>query len=288
MKKALIPILILLLAAIVALTYLLRQKTVENREIVQLFDIEKEEMENEYSGFATQYDELRAQISNDSLIKQLDKEKIRTQQLLEELRQTKSTNAAEITRLKKELATIRTIMRGYIAQIDSLDQINKQLSKENLQVRQQYKEASKTIDNLTIEKNMAEEMVSLASMLDATAITVTPRNKRGRTEKRVKDITQFVIDFTIVKNLTTPSGEKTLYARLTKPDNEVLAKRADNTFLYENKNLEYSIKKYIEYTGEEQQVTLYWDVEEFLYAGTYHVYIFTDGIMIGEQSFTLE
>ena len=179
-------------------------------------------------------------------------------------------------------------MRGYIAQIDSLDQINKQLSKENLQVRQQYKEASKTIDNLTIEKNMAEEMVSLASMLDATAITVTPRNKRGRTEKRVKDITQFVIDFTIVKNLTTPSGEKTLYARLTKPDNEVLAKRADNTFLYENKNLEYSIKKYIEYTGEEQQVTLYWDVEEFLYAGTYHVYIFTDGIMIGEQSFTLE
>ncbi|HZK03685.1 MAG TPA: hypothetical protein VFC94_04695 [Bacteroidaceae bacterium] len=274
--------------AIIALIFLLRIKTVENREMLELFEIEKEEMENEYSGFAIQYDELKVQITNDSLIKQLEKEKNRTQQLLEELRQTKSTNASEITRLKKELTTIRTIMKGYLAQIDSLDRINKELSKENIQVQQKYKEASKTIDNLTIEKKLAEEKVTLASRLDATAITVTPRNKRGRTEKKVKDITMFVIEFTIVKNLTAPSGEKNLFVRIAKPDNEVLTKSADNTFLYENKNLEYSIKKYIEYTGEEQQITLYWNVEEFLYAGKYNVYIFADGIMIGEQSFYLE
>lgn len=288
MKKTLIPILILLFMAIIALIFLLRIKTVENREMLELFEIEKEEMENEYSGFAIQYDELKVQITNDSLIKQLEKEKNRTQQLLEELRQTKSTNASEITRLKKELTTIRTIMKGYLAQIDSLDRINKELSKENIQVQQKYKEASKTIDNLTIEKKLAEEKVTLASRLDATAITVTPRNKRGRTEKKVKDITMFVIEFTIVKNLTAPSGEKNLFVRIAKPDNEVLTKSADNTFLYENKNLEYSIKKYIEYTGEEQQITLYWNVEEFLYAGKYNVYIFADGIMIGEQSFYLE
>jgi hypothetical protein len=32
---------------------------------------------------------------------------------------------------------------------------------------------------------------------------------------------------------------------------------------------------------------MYWDVEEFLYAGTYNAYIFVDGVMIGEQSITL-
>lgn len=288
MKKTLIPILILLFIAIIALIFLLRIKTVENREMLQLFEIEKEEMENEYSGFAIQYDELKVQITNDSLIKQLEKEKNRTQQLLEELRQTKSTNASEITRLKKELTTIRTIMKGYLAQIDSLDRINKQLSKENIQVQQKYKEASKTIDNLTIEKKLAEEKVTLASRLDATAITVTPRNKRGKAEKKVKNITTFIIEFTIVKNLTAKSGEKNLFVRIAKPDNEVLTKSDDNTFLYENKNLEYSIKKYIEYTGEEQQISLYWNVEEFLYAGKYNVYIFADGVMIGEQSFYLE
>ena len=86
MKKGIIiPILAVLVLAIVALVWQLRQKTVENEEMTQLFEIEKEEMENEYSSFAVQYDELQVQISNDSLVRQLEKEKIRTQQLLEEL-----------------------------------------------------------------------------------------------------------------------------------------------------------------------------------------------------------
>ena len=72
------------------------------------------------------------------------------------------------------------------------------------------------------------------------------------------------------------------------PDNGVLTKSEANTFKYENRNLTYSIKKYIEYTGEEQAVTVYWNVEEYLYAGNYRVDIFADGILIGSQSFSLK
>ena len=79
-----------------------------------------------------------------------------------------------------------------------------------------------------------------------------------------------------------------MYIRITKPDNDVLTKSQSNTFQYENRTLNYSIKKYIEYTGEEQNVTVYWNVEEFLYAGTYRVDIFADGILIGSQRFTLD
>ena len=256
-------------------------------EMTQLFEIEKEEMENEYSGFAVQYDELQRHLSNDSLIRQLDKEKQRTQQLLEELRQTKATNAAEITRLKKELATVRAVMRTYVMQIDSLDQINKQLAKENTRVRQQYQEQTKVVQQLTVDKEKAEEKVALASQLDAVAITVTPNNKRGKEDHKVKNVTQFVVNFTIVKNITVQTGEKTVYLRITKPDGEPLVKDASNTFKYENVILEYSAKKYIEYTGEQQEVTMYWDVEEYLSAGTYTAYLFVDGVMIGEQSVTL-
>ncbi|MCQ2068843.1 MAG: hypothetical protein MJY68_07095 [Bacteroidaceae bacterium] len=256
-------------------------------EMTQLFEIEKEEMENEYSGFAVQYDELKVHISNDSLIRQLDKEKQRTQQLLEELRQTKATNAAEITRLKKELTTVRAVMRTYVIQIDSLDQINKQLTKENTRVRQQYQEQTKVVEQLTVDKQKAEEKVALASQLDAAAITVTPNNKRGKEDHKVKNVTQFVVNFTIVKNITVQTGEKTVYLRITKPDGEPLVKDASNTFRYENVSLEYSAKKYIEYTGEQQEVTMYWDVEEYLSAGTYTAYLFVDGVMIGEQSVTL-
>lgn len=273
----------------IAVFYMLSwQKSQQNiEEMTQLFEIEKEEMENEYSGFAVQYDEMKVHISNDSLIRQLDREKQRTQQLLEELRQTKATNAAEITRLKKELTTVRTVMRTYVRQIDSLDQINKQLAKENTRVRQQYQEQTKVVEKLTVEKEKAEEKVALASQLDAAAITVTPHNKRGKEEHKVKNVTQFVINFTIVKNITVQTGEKTVYLRITKPDGEPLVKDAGNTFKYENVNLEYSAKKYIEYTGEQQEVTMYWDVEEYLSAGTYNAYLFVDGVMIGEQSVTL-
>ena len=287
---AIVGIVIAFLAvAGIAVFYMLSwQKSQQNiEEMTQLFEIEKEEMENEYSGFAVQYDEMKVHLSNDSLIRQLDREKQRTQQLLEELRQTKATNAAEITRLKKELTTVRTVMRTYVRQIDSLDQINKQLAKENTRVRQQYQEQTKVVQQLTVDKEKAEEKVALASQLDAAAITVTPHNKRGKEEHKVKNVTQFVVNFTIVKNITVKTGEKIVYLRITKPDGEPLVKDASNTFKYENVNLEYSAKKYIEYTGEQQEVTMYWDVEEYLSAGTYNAYLFVDGVMIGEQSVTL-
>ena len=277
----------LLAATVVYLFLSVRDKGREIEEMSQLFEIEKEEMENEYSGFAVQYDEMKMHISNDSLIRQLDKEKQRTQQLLEELRQTKATNAAEIKRLKKELATVREVMRTYVVQIDSLDRINKQLAKENTRVRQQYQAQTKVVEQLTVDKQKAEEKVALASQLDAAAITITPRNKRGKEEKKVKNVTQFMVNFTIVKNITVQTGEKTVYLRITKPDGEVLVKDAANTFRYENVSLEYSAKKYIEYTGEQQEVTMYWDVEEYLSGGTYTAYLFVDGVMIGEQSVTL-
>jgi len=282
-----IAVIVLLAGAVVWLFKDGQDKGREIEEMTQLFEIEKEEMENEYSGFAVQYDEMQRHLSNDSLIRQLDKEKQRTQQLLEELRQTKATNAAEITRLKKELATVREVMRSYVRQIDSLDQINKKLAQENTRVRQQYQEQTRVVEQLTVEKEKAEEKVALASQLDAAAITVTPLNKRNKEEKKVKNVTQIQVKFTIVKNITVQTGEKTVYLRITKPDGEPLVKDRSNTFRYENVALEYSAKKYIEYTGEQQEVTMYWDVEEYLSAGTYTAYLFVDGVMIGEQSVTL-
>ena len=91
-----------------------------------------------------------------------------------------------------------------------------------------------------------------------------------------------------MKNITAQTGQRAIYVRITKPNQEVLTKSASNTFPYEDRNIAYSIKKYIEDTGEEQNVMVYWDVEEFLQAGTYRVDIFADGNLIGSQSFELD
>ena len=276
-----------LVIAIIGVTYLLFTEKQANRELVQEFQLDKEDLENEYTRFAQQYDELKMTISNDSLSQLLEQEQLKTQRLLEELRTVKSSNATEIRRLKKELATLRKVMIGYINQIDSLNKLTVQQKQVIAEVTQKYNQASRQIDNLSEEKKNLDKKVMLAAQLDATNIRVEPRNKRGKVAKKVKDVVKLAISFTIVKNITAENGERTVYIRITKPDNDVLTKSASNTFPYENRTLTYSIKKYIEYNGEEQNVNVFWDVEEFLYAGNYRVDIFEGGNLIGSQAFTL-
>lgn len=287
-KSLLIVVVAVLVLAIVGVTFLLFTEKQANRELVQEFQLDKEDLENQYTQFSQQYDELKMTISNDSLAQLLDQEQLKTQRLLEELRTVKSSNATEIRRLKQELATLRKVMIGYINQIDSLNKLTNQQKQVIAEVTQKYNRASQEITNLSEEKKNLNKKVTLAAQLDATNIRVEPRNKRGKVVKKVKDVVKLAISFSIVKNITAENGERTLYIRITKPDNDVLTKSTSNTFPYENRTLGYSIKKYIEYNGEEQNVTVYWDVEEFLYAGNYRVDIFEGGNLIGSQAFTLD
>ena len=286
-NKKLIIVIAALIVVIAGVSFLAFNEFRKNKEMTEVFAVEKEEMENEYSTFATQYDELQVQINNDSLREKLESEKLKTQRLLEELRQVKSSNAAEIIRLKKELKTVRAVLRSYVMQIDSLNRINAALMEENQEVKSKYTAATAQINTLAAEKKNLNERVSLAAQLDATNISALPRNKRGKKARKVKDVKKIAISFTIVKNITAKTGNKTLYIRIAKPNNEILSK-GDTTFPYEDRQITYSMKKYIEYTGEEQSVTVYWDVEEFLPAGTYTVYIFADGNMIGQNSFEMK
>ena len=289
MKKNTLLIIVgtLLIALLIGLSYLLVSEKQANYELTQEFQLEKEDLEGEYTTFSRQYDELKLTISNDSLAQLLEQEQLKTQRLLEELRTVKSTNATEIRRLKNELATLRKVMVSYINQIDSLNTLTNQQKVVIAEVTQKYNDASRQISNLSEEKKNLTQQVTLASQLDATNISVTPLNKRGKAAKRTKDVTDLQINFTIAKNITAKTGDRTLYVRIMKPDNDILTKNASDTFEYENRQLSYSIKKYIEYTGEEQAVTVFWNVSEFLYAGNYRADIFAEGNMIGSTTFTL-
>ncbi|WP_300698136.1 hypothetical protein [Bacteroides sp.] len=287
-SKSLIVLGVILVLALIGVTILLISEKKTNKELVLEFNLDKEDLENQYTDFAKQYDELKLTVSNDSLSTLLEQEQVKTQRLLEELRTVKSSNASEIRRLKNELASLRKIMIGYINQIDSLNRLTAHQREVIADVTQKYNAASRQVSNLSEEKKNLTKTVTLAAQLDATNINILAVNKRDKVAKKVKDVVKFKINFTIVKNITAETGERTLYIRITKPDNDVLTKNASNTFSYENRNLAYSIKKYIEYNGEEQNLTVYWNVEEFLYAGKYRVDIFADGTMIGSQSFSLE
>ncbi|MCQ2258026.1 MAG: hypothetical protein MJZ41_08555 [Bacteroidaceae bacterium] len=278
-------IVILLAGGAGYLAYMLVDQQKQNEELLELAELEKQDMTEQYKQFDMQYGELQNKLSNDSLIAQIEEERRHTQQLLEELENTKATDAREIKRLKAEIASLRKVLQSYIMQVDSLNQLNQALIAENTQVKAQVSEANTQISNLSSERNQLRDKVDIAAQLDATGFWVTPKNKKGKDAKKAKDTKKVAFGFTIVKNVTAANGQRIIYARILKPDNSILGSKG--TFPYENTNLDYSEKKYIEYTGEEQKITMYSDIDEFIEAGTYKVFIFCDKQMIGQTSFTL-
>jgi len=185
--------------------------------------------------------------------------------------------------LKKELATVREVLRSYIRQVDSLNQVNETLRSENSQIRDELEVTNREKAGLASEKAKLSEKVAIAAQLDATNISMTPLNKRNKAAKKMKDCKTIQVDFTIAKNVTAVNGQRTIYVRIQTPSGNVLTA---GTFAYESTQIEYSMKKAIEYNGEETRVSTYWNVNEFLASGEYRVSIFSDGNMIGSKVFS--
>ena len=288
-KKFVIPLVIvclLLIGGVVYLAVSLNSQKQANKEMQELAELDKKEMENEYQMFADQYSEMKTQINNYSIIEQLTQEQMKTEKLLQELKNVKASDAREIARLKKELATCRAVIRSYVLEIDSLNRLNQNLTAENTRVKGQYAEATRQIEGLNADKQSLSEKVAIAAQLDATGISMTLKNKRGKVTNRIKRCKTIQVNFNIAKNVTAVSGNKTVYVRITTPAGTVLS--GGGTFAYENRSLPYSMRKVIEYTGNETPVTTYWTVNEFLGEGTYNVSIFADGNMIGSRNFTIK
>lgn len=290
MKKgtlvAVVALVVILVIGIVWLAVSLMEQRQATHDMEELVELNKQEMESEYQRFTDQYSELMTSINNDSLIAQLTEEQLKTQQLLQELKAVKAADAREITRLKKELATCRAVIRSYVIQIDSLNRLNEDLREENTYVKGQYEEATRQIEGLNAEKMSLSERVAIAAKLDATGITMTLLNSRGKSTEKVKKAKTIDVTFTVAKNVTAANGVRTFYVRITSPSGSVLS--GGGYFDYENRQLQYSMKKAVEYTGEATTVTTYWSFDDYLSAGTYNVSIFADGNMIGSRSFSFK
>ncbi|MDR3137841.1 MAG: hypothetical protein LBT73_03055 [Tannerellaceae bacterium] len=278
---------VLLVVLVGGFFYFLHQKR-QIDALVEGFELEKEMLEDEYNELSVQYEGYKFSINNDSLVSLLVTEQEKVQRLQEELRTVKSTNTRRITELKKELETLRVIMRGYVIQIDSLNRENEQLRQEKQAVTTQYEAVSVQAATLRKEKEQLSERVTLAERLVATGLSVKPVTERGKIAKRIRQTHQIVVSFNVSKNMTAATGERTLYVRLMKPNDELLVKSLVNTFLFEGKEIQYSMKRLIEYDGEETPITLYWEVEEFLPPGIYRVDIFSEGDHIGSSTFPLK
>jgi len=277
--------LFVLLVAVVTL-FLIERK--DHRTIVNQINKEKDLIESELSQMVTSYDSLSSR--TDTLNQNLELAQNEVKNLLVELAQVKRASFEQVTRYRKEVTTLRKIMRNYIVQIDSLNQRNKLLMAENTRVKTEYKEVVSLKEQLEEEKKELEETVSLASTLEALNLQGTGINTKGKDQIKISKINKLKISFTLSKNLTAERGPMDLYVRIMRPDNVLLIESENNLFHFEGSRIPFSASRQVEYEGLALPVNIFWDYvdKSQLISGVYTVDVFAQGKNIGTTSFKLK
>ena len=276
---------------------LLFQSMQHNGEIEQLkHEQEQLELANQQLQLSNEYDNLNNEfaqyenqtvlLANDSIVQKYAAAKAQVEKLLQELKEQKSDKSAEqIAALRKEIESLKGILRTYIEQINELKQQNQQLTAENQEVKAQNQQLSQTVENVQGQNRQLNERMTLAEKLNVTGVSLQALNKKGKNEKNVTKAKQLRVSFTVAPNNSTPVGQKVFYLRIINPEGDLLGN--SGSFSFEGSSVSCTAMKSIEYTGEEQHDQFYWNVTSTLTPGTYKVELFTDGYRVCSRSFEL-
>lgn len=284
---------VLLLAVIIMAWQLMQVSTevrtviVEKENITQQLSDELEELMAEHEHIRQAYSEVSGELSErDSMIIEQAKE-------IERL----IASQADYWRVRRKLEYLRNSHKRYVRQIDSLFTVNRELKAENLEIRKQVRETKVEKQIITEEKVHLEDKVNVGSMLKAYNVDVEAIRVGGwlRDTERVttspRRLDKIRVCFTISENLLAEPGEKNVYIRIARPDNEVLYHRQEDYFYYNNERLQYSLKLPVNYQNEQQHHCVYWERDEHakeVMSGTYRVVIFIDDQEVGQGTMVLD
>ena len=209
------------------------------------------------------------------------------EQLIKELNSEKVKSSKRIKELQDEIATLRGLLRHYIAQVDSLGRENAGLKAENAEIRTRNEQLSSQVAEVTSKNQTLNERMTLAEKLNVTGVTLTPLKGNGKNEKNITKAKQLKVTFTIPQNNSTPVGSKTIFLRIVNPEGSLLGNAG--SFPFEGGSVPCTAKKTIEYEGQEMAgVTIYWDVNTTLNPGDYTVELFADNYRLASRHFTLK
>ncbi len=254
---------------------------------------EQLQLANEYQALDKefiQYEDQIKMLDNDTLSLKYNQAKQKVETLLKELKNEKQKGAQHTKRIKElegEIATLKGILRHYVAQIDSLGKENEGLRAENKELRSDKEQLQSRVEDVSRQNEHLNERMTLAEKLNVTGVTLTALNKKGKNEKKIHKAKQLMVNFTIPQNNSTPVGMKNIYIRITNPEGDLL--RGGSSFTFEGSTLESTASKQIEYQGEEiANIKIYWNVNTTLTPGEYTVELFADNYRLASRRFTMK
>ena len=143
-----------------ALAYIWIQKS----SLVKELEVEKEDLTEQIVALQGDYANLSSEY--DTINSQLDSSREEVAQLVERIKKTEATNRAQMRQYEKELGTLRSIMRNYIVQIDSLNDLNHQLTVAAASARREAAESKARNKELTAQvEDLSGQILDLGGEL---------------------------------------------------------------------------------------------------------------------------
>lgn len=288
-NKLLLAVAIVEVVVIIGLLINMNNTKKETERLINQIEVgtmEKDSLNHEMSLIVDNYNQLKT--TNDTINAQLEEQKAKVVELMENLRRTKASNRDSLKKYKAEIETMRSIMRSFIVQIDSLNTKNIMLTEENNRLTGQLSNVKNENKKLSNAKDSLQGRVKEAEALKAVGLKLVALNDRDNETTRIIKTQKFRVTFTINENEMTKTGEKDVFVRIVKPNGEILKNENTGFFKYQGNEIAYSGKKTINYDGKAQATTLYAISREVLSAGIYQADIFCDGKNIGSVSVKLD
>lgn len=298
-KKSGNKLLMILSGVLFLLVLFLGYQLYNQKNATEMVTAEKEKVDTEYAATKSELAEVQKaydglQTDNKQLQSELDAKKEELEDIAAQLEKEKG-NRSVVARLKKELETIRGLIKGYLKDIDSLQLANKLLTEENTVVKADLSTEKGKSAQLEADKQGLNEKVALGSRLVAANLFADAMRGKIIGSKEVSTTKASRADklravFTLAENRLAKAEEKTVYMKVTSPDGQVLSNGTDdaNMFTIGGEKQLFSSKKNVEYTGKGVEVSMYFDKKTDFKVGKYNVEIYVDGASIGSTSFDLK
>lgn len=268
-----------LLTALVILFFVQRENMFE---MEQILTEEKDSLTNELVLLLHGYDTLKS--NNDTLNAQLVVE----QEKIERLLSINASNTQKIRTYRKEITTMREIMKSYIVQIDSLNTRNKILVAENQQFKAEISRVSQDNVELSKVKEELTSKVEMASVIQAKDVVALCLNKKRKETDRLERMINLRVCFTLRENPIAEAGKKIVYIRVTRPDGLVITTSPDNIFEFEEETMIFTENRTVDYMNQDIEMCIFVDNNSDFIGGNYGVDLYLEGSHIGTGEFMLK
>ena len=281
LKAVMIAMIVVALALAAALYYVMTTKN----KLVDELNQEKEDLTEQIQALQSDYENLSSEY--DTINAQLDSSREEIAQLVDRVKKTEATDRARIRQYEKELGTLRSIMRSYINQIDSLNTLNHRLTEEAATARKEAEETRQINTQLTQRVEDLTSRVTAGSILKAHNFVMYAYNNNDKITDKANRVVRFLVNLSLNENELAERGPVRVYVRVTDPDGNLLSDGRGTTFTFGGETLEATASREVDYQGKEVDLGIYVNNVESFKKGIYTVNAYTTQAQLGHGELLL-